>query len=300
MPQKPRVCSGFVVPNPGPIVSLYANGYGPVTFPRANLNLSKVMATNLSDCDEANFLDADLETLQCIATYMTNQTYVCPAGFTPTSPVSVCVASFKAALNVVAHATHLDLPDLVKQAEEVIDKAEENIPYPLALMALIDSGGAMTFSDIMPRIEETARNIVKYAPANRYGPNLDAFGIPDTLGKLYLMTLLATMAEGERQERAFQLICEGLVALIPRDIKRTMLRPLFGVAYNDPEDYERYELIDLEDVVDNADDDAGITDTRRVRRARQAEQARFRPQKMRPCKQVRASQIRHIKNGARS
>jgi hypothetical protein len=305
MPQKPRICSGFAVENPGPIVSLYANGYGPVTFPRTSLNLSKVMATNLGDCESANFLDADLETLQCIATYMTNQTYVCPAGLIPTSPVSVCVASFKAALNVVAHATPLDLPDLVKQAEEVIDKTEDNIPYTLALQALIDSG-ALNFSNLMPRIEETARNIVRYAPPNRYGPLLDIFSVPDTWGKLYLMTVLSTMAEGERKDRALELICEGLIAMIPRALKRTILSRYFGIEYNGGEDYDRYELVNLQDVIDNADDGAGVADSRRVRRvrrvrrARQAEQDRIRPQKLKRGKQARASQIRRIKNGARS
>ncbi|SPJ72973.1 uncharacterized protein FTOL_02702 [Fusarium torulosum] len=299
MPQKPRICSGFAVENPGPTVFLYANGYGPVTFPRTSLNLSKVMATNLSDCEEANFLDADLETLQCIATYMTNQTYVCPAGLTPTSPVSVYVASFKAALNVVAHAAPLDLPDLVKQAEEVIDKTEDNIPYTLALQELIDSGGAMNFSDLMPRIEETARNIVKYAPANRYGPLLDTFGVPDTWGKLYLMTVLSTMAEGERKDRALELICEGLITMMPRALKKTILSRYFGIEYDEQEDYDRYELVDLQDVVDNADDGAGVADSRRVRRARRAEQEIIRPQKLKRGKQARASQIRRIKNGAR-
>ncbi|KAM0258877.1 hypothetical protein ACHAPA_011003 [Fusarium lateritium] len=298
MPQAPRICLGLVVENPGPTFSLSAHGDGTMTFPRTSLSLSDFMASLFEGCERACLHEADLETVECIATYMRTQKYVCPAGFTAASSVSVSVAAFKAALNVVAYAGYLQLPDLVTQAEEYAIMAEDNLTYTLALMTMIDSPAAMLFSDLMPRIEETTQNIIKYAPPNRYGPLLKCMGVPSTLGQLYLMSILSSMAEGDRNQEVLDCISESLVEVIPPAMRSILAERYSGEEYNDMW-YESYELADFTDEVYNADDEEdGVSGSRRVRRA-QAEQERLPPRELPSSKHARAALIRRKKNGGR-
>ncbi|KAM0247838.1 hypothetical protein ACHAP5_003848 [Fusarium lateritium] len=299
MPQVPRICLGEVVENPGPTVSLYAHGDGTITFPRTSLYLSDFMASLLEDRETACFHEADLETVECIATYMRTQKYVCSAGFTAASSVPVSVAAFKAALNVVAYAGYLQLPDLVTQAEEYAIMAEDNLTYTLALMTMIDSPAAMLFSDLMPRIEETTQNIIKYAPPNQYGPLLKCMGVPSTLGQLYLMSILSSMAGGERKEEVLNRISESLEEVIPPAM-RSILAELYSGEEHHEMWYDSYELADFTNEVYNADDEeAGVSGSRHARRARPAEQERLRPRELPSSKHARAALIRRKKNGGR-
>lgn len=265
-----------------------------MTFPRVSLSLSSFMEAKLSDCESVDFHGADIETVECIAEYMKHQTYVCPAGLTPTSPVPVCVESFKAALNVSAYAEFLELPDLVRQTSKYIDEAGDALSCTLALKSMIDSGCAMKFSDLMPRINKATQEITNNPPPNRYGPLLDSIGVPQTLGELYLKTVLFTMADGERKLRAFEDIIECIGNIMPPSAQRNVIAQHLGIEDLRGE-YEVYELVDL-DEVHNGGDEAGVTENRRARRA---EHQRTRRQKVKRGKQARTSQLRSKKNGRR-
>lgn len=296
MPQTPQVFCSEPVDNPGPELFFYADGEGPVTFPRASLSLSSFMEAKLSDCESVNFRDADIETVECIAEYMKHQKYVCPAGVTPTSPVPVCVESFKAALNVSAYAEFLELPDLASQAGKYIDEAGDALSCTLALKSMIDSGCGMKFSDLMPRINKATQEITNNPPPNRYGPLLDSIGVPQTLGELYLKAVLFTMADGERKLRAFEDIIECIGSIVPPSAQRDVMAHYLGIEDLRGE-YEDYELVDLDEVRNDDDDDqAGVSENRRARRA---EHRRIRRQKVKRGKQARANQRRGKKNGRR-
>ncbi|KAH6950015.1 hypothetical protein HG530_001166 [Fusarium avenaceum] len=294
MPQMPQVFCSEPVENPGPELFFYADREGPVAFPRASLSLSSFMEDTLSDFESVNFRDADIETVECIAEYMKHQTYVCPAGLTPTSPIPVCVESFKTALNVSAYAEFLELPDLVRQARKYIDVAGGALPCTLALKSMIDSGCAMKFFDLMPRINKMTHEITHNPPPNRYGPLLDSIGVPQTLGELYLKAVLFTMADGERKLRAFEDIIECIGSIMPPSAQRDVMAHYLGIEELRGE-YEDYELVDLDEVRNDDDDDqAGVSENRRARRA---EHQRTRPQKMKRGKQARASKRRGKKSG---
>lgn len=286
MPETPQVFCSEPIDNPGPEIFFYADGEGPVTFPRASLSLSSFMEAKLSDCERADFHDADIETVECIAEYMKHQKYVCPAGLTSTSPVSVCVESFKAALNVSAYAEFLELPDLVRQAGAYIAEAGDALSCTLALKSMIDSGCAMKFSDLMPRINKATQEITNNPPPNRYGPLLDSIGVPQTLGELYLKAVLFTMANGERKLRAFEEIIECIANIMPPSAHRDVIAYHLGIDELRG-GYEVYELVDLDEVRNDDDDDqAGVSENRRARRA---EHQRTRRQKVKRGKQARAS-----------
>ncbi|KAH7241508.1 hypothetical protein BKA59DRAFT_513029 [Fusarium tricinctum] len=294
MPQRQQILRGDPVENPSPTIFFYADGEGPVTFPRASLSLSSFMETKFSDCESADFLDADIETVECIAKYMEHQRYVCPAGLTPLSLVPVCVESFKAALNVAAFADFLELPDLALKAEIYIKKAGDALSCTLALRTMIDSDCAMKFSDLMSRIDKATQEITNNPPPNRYGPLLDAIGVPQTLGELYLKAVLFTMAQGERKQRALEDIIECIGNIMPPSAQRNMIAQHLGIEDLRGE-YEVYELVDL-DEVHNDDDEASVVENRRARRD---EHRRTRPQKLKRGKQARASQRQGKKNGRR-
>ncbi|KAF4988536.1 hypothetical protein FGRMN_9719 [Fusarium graminum] len=252
-PQQLRVGRSFPFEDkPSTTVTLII-GTGDIDFTiiRMFLNESEKLMEIYSTTDGAMLPDVDIESGSILAEYLMRGDYENPyLSLDPTTDLDDIKAAFKTAHNVLVLSQVLEISDLEKMAQELLDQGSKSLSDIDITTSLIDSIFAFEHQDIMPRVEPYVQKILEEDEPSWYDEQLANYDLPETLGEAFVMAVLSTKASEEASASTRMRVWEGLNALLPLEVKEMICRVYLHREYEQEDEDDLWEEWDNRMFVD--------------------------------------------------